>query len=149
MSDHCSLTIFIAAEHRDRVADRMGISEVDISEGETLGSAGPYVQMDDPEANYGHNDFLQGLAGESIPFFGWHGGGAEYDACQFVSLNGELVDVLVPEHDHRPHVPVEADGSIDTDRLREALKYWGMLREVKTLFGMVLEEVPIPIKAAA
>jgi hypothetical protein len=97
--------------------------------------------MVDAEANYGHWEPLQELAKAGVPFFGWHDAGGEYDGCVLASDGTEYADALCAAHESRPLAPVNADGSIDSDRLNEAKRYYEVLARARAALA-VPEETP-------
>jgi hypothetical protein len=114
--------------------EKLGFVE-DETEGETA------ISMVDAEANYGHWEPLQGLAKAGVPFFGWHDAGGEYDGCVLASDGMEYADALCAAHESRPLAPVNADGSIDSDRLNEVNRYYDVLARARAALA-IPEEAP-------
>jgi hypothetical protein len=99
------------------------------------------ISMVDAEANYGHWEPLQGLAKAGVPFFGWHDAGGEYDGCVLAADGMEYADALCTTHEARPLAPVNADGSIDSDRLNEVKRYYEVLARARVALA-IPEEAP-------
>ncbi len=108
-----------------RSEDAPHFEKLGFMEDETEGDIA--ISMVDAEANYGHPEPLQELAKAGVPFFGWHDSGGEYDGCVLASDGMEYADALCTAHESRPLAPVNADGSIDSDRLNEAKRYYEVL----------------------
>jgi hypothetical protein len=94
------------------------------------------ISMVDAEANYGHWEPLQELAKAGVPFFGWHDAGGEYDGCVLASDGTECADALCTTHESRPLAPVNADGSIDPDRLNDAKRYYEVLARSRSVLAI-------------
>ena len=94
------------------------------------------ISMVDDEANYGHSQPLRELAGGGVPFFGWHDAGGEYDARVLASEGAEYTEALCTAQEPRPLAPVNTDGSIDADGLREALRYHEVLVRAQLALGV-------------
>jgi hypothetical protein len=114
--------------------EKLGFVE-DETEGEIA------ISIVDAEANYGHWEPLQELAKAGVPFFGWHDAGGEYDGCVLASDGTEYADALCTTHEPRPLAPVNADGSIDSDRLNEAKRYYEVLAKARAALA-IREEAP-------
>lgn len=99
------------------------------------------VSMVDEEANYGHWEPLQQLAKAGVSFFGWHDPGGEYDGCVLASDGVEYADALSTKHEARPVAPVNADGTIDFERLSEAKRYYKILAKAHALLD-IQEQAP-------
>ena len=109
--------------------EKLGFVE-DETEGEIA------ISMVDAESNYGHWEPLQELAKAGVPFFGWHDAGGEYDGCVLASDGTEYADALCTTHESRPLAPVNADGSIDSDRLNEAKRYYEVLARARSALAI-------------
>lgn len=109
--------------------EKLGFVE-DETEGEIA------ISMVDAEANYGHWEPLQKLAKAGVPFFGWHDSGGEYDGCVLASDGMEYADALCTAHESRPVAPVNPDGSIDSDRLNEAKRYYEVLARSRAVLAI-------------
>jgi hypothetical protein len=109
--------------------EKLGFVE-DETEGEIA------ISMVDAEANYGHWEPLQELAKAGVPFFGWHDAGGEYDGCLLASDGAEYTDALSTTHEARPVAPVNADGSIDPERLNEAKRYYEVLAKARAALAV-------------
>jgi hypothetical protein len=133
MRDRVYMRITCRREDAPRF-EKLGFVE-DETEGEVATS------MVDAEANYGHWEPLQELAKAGVPFFGWHDAGGEYDGCVLASDGMEYADALCTTHEPRPLAPVNADGSIDSDLLNEAKRYYEVLARARAALGFP-EEAP-------
>jgi hypothetical protein len=100
------------------------------------------VSMVDDEANYGHSQPLRELARGGVPFLGWHDAGGEYDSRVLASDGVEYAEALCTAQEPRPLAPVNADGSIDADGLREALRYHEVLVRAQLALGVQEEAAP-------
>lgn len=94
------------------------------------------ISMVDDEANYGHSQPLRELARGGVPFFGWHDAGGEYDARVLASDGAEYAEALCTAQEPRPLVPVNADGRVDADALRETIRYYEVLTRVHLALGV-------------
>ena len=100
------------------------------------------ISMVDEESNYGHWEPLQQLAKAGVPFFGWHDPGGEYDGCVLASDGVEYADALSTTHEARPVAPVNADGTIDFERLNEAKRYYKILAKAQALLDIQEQAAP-------
>jgi hypothetical protein len=100
------------------------------------------ISMVDDEANYGHSQPLRELAGGGVPFFGWHDAGGEYDARVLASDGAKYAEALCTAQEPRPLAPVNTDGSIDADGLREAIRYFEVLTRAHLALGVQEEAAP-------
>lgn len=83
------------------------------------------------EANYGMWEELKFAASQGVEFFGHHGSGGGYMACDFVSLNGELVGHMV-DTDGRAVVPVDRlSGEPDKGEVENVKKRLLLYRELR------------------
>jgi hypothetical protein len=111
--------------------DEVGYDEDTIQEETEL-----YTQLYDGDANYGHAQEVTDWAKAGISFFGHHSAGGAYSAGMFAALGGELWEVRASDDDDRPLIPVNSNGQVDEDALREARGYYGAVAMVKAEFGI-------------
>ena len=117
-----------------RREDAQHFEKLGFVEDETEGEMA--ISMVDAEANYGHWEPLQELAKAGVPFFGWHDPGGEYDGCVLAADGTECADALCTTHESRPLAPVNADGSIDSDRLNDAKRYYDVLARARSALAI-------------
>jgi len=140
MGDRCSFTIYVPAKKATKMAEEIGlcvnVDEVGYDEDTIQEETELYTQLYDGDANYGHAQEVHRWAKKGISFFGHHSSGGEYPAVMFAALGGELWEVTTTDNDDRPLVPVNTNGQVDEDALREARGYYGAVAMVKAEFGI-------------
>jgi hypothetical protein len=90
----------------------------------------------DDEANYGHDDSIRRLAAEGLAFCARHGEGGDYHAAVIASDGSRFCSIETLFGDGRPHVPVQPDGTIEGDAMRNATEYYRIEAAARQVLGV-------------
>ena len=87
------------------------------------------VQMYDDQADHGHCQELQGLAGEGVVFHGHSGAGADYPPVVFASDGSAYATCETIVSDGLPALEMAEDGELQGQETAE--RYWRVLRSAR------------------
>lgn len=90
----------------------------------------------DEEANYGHATEIRQLATQGVPFCAWHDEGGDYHAAVAASDGKRYCSVETLRGDGRPVVPVEPDGTVSCEPLRDAGEYYTIESAARRVLGI-------------
>ena len=90
----------------------------------------------DEEANYGHDEAIRSLSAEGLAFCARHDEGGEYHAAVIASDGSRFCSVETLFGDGRPHVPVQPDGTVDGDAMRNATEYYLIEAAARQVLGV-------------
>lgn len=90
----------------------------------------------DEEANYGHDEAIRSLSAEGLAFCARHDEGGEYHAAVIASNGARFCSVETLFGDGRPHVPVQPDGTVDGNAMRNATEYYLIEAAARQVLGV-------------
>lgn len=123
MGDRCWMDINMDVRHAKDLAEAFCGGQ-EVKPDETIKKMNCYFF---DEINYAAYEERQALAEEGIIFNGEHGEGGEYGSCVFASFRGDYADVPT-SREHSTVVRVCPDGTVDQQMVKEAVRYYEILR---------------------